>query len=105
MGYAKGKFAYGFSDRSGRRYPLSELVYEVQDGVRTGFRVGRDELDPDHPQNHIGRVRTSDDQSLRDPRPDRALVESRGFFGWAPVGNTLTRVRVVVGSVTVATGD
>jgi hypothetical protein len=57
------------------------------------------------PQNFLGRVRVVDPQSLRDPRPDTALEESRGFFGWKPVGNPLTRMVGSVGTVTVSTGD
>jgi hypothetical protein len=85
--YAPGKYAFGFCDRTGFRYPLKDLVYEVQNGVRTGLRVGKDVVDPDQPQNFLGRVRVFDPQSLRDPRPDKGLVASRGFFGWNPVGD------------------
>lgn len=67
---SKGSKAFGYCDRSGFRYPLKDLVYEVRDGVRTGFRVGRDIADPDHPQNFLGRLKIFDPQSLRDPRPE-----------------------------------
>lgn len=97
------KYAYGFSDRSGRRYPLDDLVYEVQDGQRTGMRVGRDELDPEHPQFFVGRVRTDDPKPLRDPRPDTGLAESRGLFGWRPVGDLAMELVSAVG--TVSAGD
>tara|TARA_R100000988_G_C3877485_1_gene106715 strand:+ start:216 stop:548 length:333 start_codon:yes stop_codon:yes gene_type:complete len=69
--YAKGNKAYGFCDKTGFRYKLSDLVYEYRDGTKTGFRVGRDVVDPDQPQNFLGRIRINDFQSLRDPRPDR----------------------------------
>lgn len=98
-----GKHAFGFSDRSGRRYPLKDLVYEVQNGQRTGSRVGRDEVDPDHPQLFTGRVRTDDPKPLRDPRPDTALAASRGFFGWRPVGHSSMGLVTALGSVMVST--
>ena len=52
--YARAKYAFGFCDRTGFRYPLEKLVYEVQNGVRTGLRVGYDVVDPDQPQNFWG---------------------------------------------------
>jgi hypothetical protein len=104
MTYSAGKRAFGFCDRTGFRYPLSDLVWEVRDGQKTGMRVGRDVVDPDHPQNFLGRVRVVDPQSLRDPRPDTSLAESRGLFGWNPVGDPVTTMVGSVGAVTVTTG-
>ena len=71
MGKATGKYAFGICDRTGFRYPINDLVYEFDNGKRTGLRVGRDVADRDHPQNFIGRIKTDDPQSLRDARPDR----------------------------------
>lgn len=99
MARASGKHAWGICDRTGFRYPLADLVYEYQNGVRTGIRVGRDIADPDHPQNFIGRVRTDDAQTLRDPRPDQ--LTDRGLFGWDPVGNPGTLLVSRVGRVSV----
>lgn len=99
--YAKGSRAFGFCDKTGFRYPLNELVYEYKNGVKTGFRVGKDVVDPDQPQNFLGRLKIFDPQSLPDPRPDKALDASRGFFGWNPVGNPLTLINCAVGTVTV----
>jgi|TARA_R100000426_G_scaffold27203_3_gene22858 hypothetical protein len=109
--YARGKYAYGYCDRTGFRYPLKDLVFEIQNGVRTGLRVGRDVVDPDQPQNFLGRIRIFDPQSLRDPRPDRSLQESRGFFNWPTVGDGgdppdgtgSMKLTVSLGSVTVTT--
>lgn len=70
MAYAKGKRAYGFCDRTGFRYKLTDLVDEVRNGVKTGFKVGRDVSDGDHPQNHLGRLRIADNMGLRNPRPE-----------------------------------
>ena len=88
MTYAAGKKAFGYCDKTGFRYALTDLVWESRDGKRTGMRVGKDVVDPDHPQNFLGRVRVVDPQSLRDPRPDTSMTESRGLFGWNPVGHT-----------------
>lgn len=103
MGYAAGKHAYGFCDRTGFRYPLKDLVYEYKDGVKTGLRVGKDVVDPDHPQNFLGRVKINDPQALRDPRPDTSLQESRALFGFDPVGNPAQYMIGYVGRVTVTT--
>jgi hypothetical protein len=105
MTYAAGKKAFGYCDKTGFRYPLNELVWEVKDGRRTGMRVGRDVVDPDHPQNFLGRVRVVDPQSLRDPRPDTSLLASRALFGWSPVGNPAVFLEGAVGAVTVSTGE
>ena len=105
MAYARGKKAFGYCDKTGFRYPLKDLVYEINNGRRTGFRVGRDVLDPDHPQNFIGRVKASDAQSLRDPRPDMNLAESRALWGWSPVGHPEVELTGAVGTVTVVTGE
>ena len=51
--YARGRYAFGFCDRTGFRYPLDELIFEVSNGVRTGMKVGRDVYDPDQPQNSL----------------------------------------------------
>lgn len=105
MSYAAGKRAFGYCDKTGFRYPLKDLVWEYKDGKRTGMRVGKDVVDPDHPQNFLGRVRVVDPQSLLNPRPDTSLEESRALFGWNPVGNPLTYMVGSVGTVTVSTGD
>ena len=47
MGKAVGKYAFGICDRTGFRYPINELVYEFNNGKRTGLRVGRDVADKD----------------------------------------------------------
>jgi hypothetical protein len=105
MAYASGKKAWGICDKTGRRYRLRDLVYEVNNGKRTGFRVGKDVVDPDHPQNFIGRVKASDAQSLRDPRPDAGVEASRALWGWNPVWNPAQAMVVSVGSVTVVSEE
>ena len=73
MTNARGKYAFGFCDRTGFRYSLDQLVDEYQNGVKTGLKVGFDVVDPDHPQNFLGRVRVDDPQSLREPRPESKI--------------------------------
>lgn len=103
MAYARGKYAFGYCDKTGFRYPLKDLVDEYKDGVKTGFRVGRDVVDPDQPQNFLGRVKINDPQALRNPRPDTSIVQSRALFGWNPVGNPAQFMVGSVGKVTVTT--
>ena len=80
MKYAKASKAFGFCDRTGFRYSLHDLVVEIRNGIPTGFRVGKDVADPDHPQNFLGRIQTSDPQSLLNPRPDRISDPVRVSF-------------------------
>lgn len=103
MSYARGKYAYGYCDKTGFRYPLNELVWEYKDGQKTGFRVGYDVVDPDHPQNFLGRLKITDPQSLRNPRPDTSLEESRNLFGFNPVGNPAQYMVGSVGNVKIVT--
>ena len=61
--YASGKKAWGFSERSGFRYRLSEMVVEWN-----GMKVGPDEYEPKHPQ--LTQTRTgADPEALFEPRP------------------------------------
>jgi hypothetical protein len=99
--YARGKHALGICDRSGLTYKLSDLVWEYQNGVKTGFRVGRDLVDPDQPQNFLGRVKINDPQALMNPRPDYAPGNS--LWGWNPVWNGAQYMVASVGTVTVTT--
>jgi hypothetical protein len=99
--YARGRRALGICDRTGFRYPLADLVWEFRNGQRTGLRIGKDVVDPDHPQNFLGRVRINDPQALRDPRPEQDVGPSRGFFGWRPVGDPSMDMTTAVGSVMV----
>jgi len=86
--YAAGKYALGICDRSGFSYKLKDLVYEVQDGKRTGLRVGKDMFDPDHPQNWLGRYPVDDPQALMGARPDsRTDSSSNASANWDPVGD------------------
>jgi len=62
--YASGKKAWGYSDRSGFRYRLRDMIKEWN-----GLKVGIDEYEPKHPQlepNHPG----PDPTALYQPRSD-----------------------------------
>lgn len=104
MAYAKGSRAFGFCDLTGFRYPLADLVWEIRNGKRTGFRVGKNVVDKDQPQNFLGRVKINDPQSLYQPRPDTSQAEANALWGWNPVGNPIApNLTGAVGSVTVTT--
>jgi hypothetical protein len=81
MATAKGKYAYGICDKTGFRYKLNDLVFEMKNGIKTGLRVGKDVADPDHPQNFLGRLRIHDPQSVRDARPDRVEPATIAILG------------------------
>lgn len=102
MNFARGKRAFGFCDRTGKRYPLADLVDEYNNGTKTGFRVGRDVADKDHPQNHLGRLRIFDPQTLMNPRPDTSLDASRALYGFGPVGHPSTFLQGNVGRVSIS---
>ena len=108
--FAKGKYAFGFCDRTGFRYKLKNLVPQVRAGRMTGLMVGKDMLDKDQPQNFLGRLGDyADPQALRSPRPDLSQDVSRRLSAFDPVGsgNANTAGNLVahgnVGTVTVTT--
>ena len=71
--YASGKKAWGYSDRSGFRYRLAEMVVEWN-----GLKVGPDEYEFKHEQLRPIKV-GPDPQALYQPRPDQrteSAVES-----------------------------
>ena len=112
MSYASGRYAFGYCDLTGFRYPLKDLVPQIVNGRPTGLRVGKDVVSPDQPQLQLGRLRLDDPQALRNPRPDQSLDESRRLFAFDPVGggNTALGSRTVgldmfgeVGTVKVVT--
>ena len=84
MGYSAGKYAYGICDKTGFRYPIKELVFEMRNGVRTGLKVGYDVVDPDLPQNFLGKFKDDDSQSLLDARPDRTEPEAERLLNPNP---------------------
>ena len=86
--YAKGKYAFGFCDRTGFRYKLKNLVPQIKAGRMTGLMVGKDMLDEDQPQNFLGRLGDyADPQAIRNTRPDLSQDASRELFAFDLVGN------------------
>ena len=86
--YAKGKYAFGFCDRTGFRYKLKDLVPQIKAGRMTGLMVGKDMLDKDQPQNFLGRLGDyAATQAIRNPRPDLSQDTCRELFAFGPVGN------------------
>jgi len=112
LSYASGKYAFGFCDRTGFRYPKKDLVQQIVNQRPTGLLVGKDVVDQDQPQLQLGKVRVDDPQALRNPRPDQSLEESRQVFSFNPVWGGVTALgsRTVglditgeIGNVTVVT--
>ena len=100
--YAAGKYAYGYSDRSGFRYKLSEMRTEWN-----GMKVGPDEYESKHPQLEP-RPKGADAQALKDPRPDQD-IETTAFTVYTNVGDGIigglitktTALSASVGTVTI----
>jgi len=100
---ARGKYAYGYCDRTGFRYPLRDLVPEIFNQRPTGFLIGKDVVDPDQPQLQVGKLLLDDPKPLINPRPDRSLDESRILSSFDPVGQVGLGMTSSVGRVTVTT--
>ncbi len=100
-GFTKGKYAFGFCDKTGFRYPLKDLVPEIVNQRPTGFLVGKDVVDPDQPQLQLGKILINDPRSLRNPRPDRSLDESRILASFNPVGQVGMDAFGYIGLITV----
>tara|TARA_B100001057_G_scaffold36350_2_gene32915 strand:- start:231 stop:962 length:732 start_codon:yes stop_codon:yes gene_type:complete len=79
--FARGKKAFGISDRSGFRYRLKDMRKEWN-----GLLVGKDEYEEKHPQlEPFGKA--ADAQALRNARPETNLLEQRSIqHGFNPVG-------------------
>lgn len=101
--YASGKYAFGFCDLTGFRYPIKQLVPQIVNGRPTGFLVGKDVNSPDQPQLKLGRIRMNDPQALRNPRPDQSLDESRVLSSFDTVGQVGLGMTSSVGRITVST--
>ena len=77
---ASGRYAYGYSDRSGFRYRLSEMRTEWN-----GSKVGPDEYESKHPQLEPS-TNVIDPQALRNPRPNLD-TEITAFTVYTNVGD------------------
>ena len=103
MSKARGKYAFGFCERTGFRYPLADLVEEYVQGKPTGLLVGKDMVDPDHPQNFLGVLdHPADAQALESPRPDTGQDESRRMFSFNPAGLGNMVMTMTLGRVTIS---
>jgi hypothetical protein len=89
--YTTGKKAWGYSDRSGFRYRLRDMIKEWN-----GLKVGRDEYEPKHPQlepNHPG----PDPTALYEPRVDtRTEVTVENLLGLNPFTSTASSAVITV---------
>jgi hypothetical protein len=102
--YAKGRDSPAVCDRCNTKWKLRELRLQVVNQFPTNQLVCPDCLDKDHPQLQLGRVPINDPQALRNPRPDRSLLNQRTLFGWKPVGDeSLLKGKACVGAVIVKT--
>ena len=64
MTASKGKRAFGFCDRTGFRYKLTDLVPQIENQRWNGLLVGKDVVDVDQPQLQLGKISISDRLSL-----------------------------------------
>ena len=89
--YASGKKAYGYSDRSGFRYRLRDMIKEWN-----GLKVGPDEYEAKHPQlepNYPG----PDPTALYEPRPDsRTEVSVENLLVLNPFLSTASSATITV---------
>ena len=89
--FASGKKSWGYSDRSGFRYRLRDMIKEWN-----GLKVGRDEYEPKHPQlepNHPG----PDPTALYEPRVDtRTEVTVENLLGLNPFTSTASSAVITV---------
>ncbi len=95
--YASGRYAYGYSDRSGFRYRLSEMRTEWN-----GSKVGPDEYESKHPQLEPS-TNVIDPQALRNPRPNLD-TETTAFtvytnVGGGIIGGLITKTTALSASV------
>lgn len=97
--YAVGKWAFGFCDICGQRYPLSKLRHLTIKTKRTNILACPEDWNPDHPQLQLGMYPVEDAWALRNPRPDTSYQTSgltadgtpgegsrNTQWGWNPVG-------------------
>ena len=94
--YASGRYAWGYSDRSGFRYRLREMRKEWN-----GLKVGPDEYESKHPQ--------LEPNSLYEPRPNQD-TDLTAFIVYTNAGDGIIgkkmesfTVTASLGTVTVST--
>ena len=89
--YASGKRAYGYSDRSGFRYRLRDMIKEWN-----GLKVGPDEYEAKHPQLEPN-YPCPDPTALYEPRPDsRTEVSVENLLVLNPFLSTASSASITV---------
>ena len=83
MGYATGKYALGICDRCGFSFKLNSLRFQQVDGRMTTLKVCRSCLDIDNEQWQVRLLDLTDNESLRDPRPDEIIIPGPALQ-WGP---------------------
>lgn len=109
--YASGRHAHGFCDICSFRYPLKQLKPLVVNFKKTNTLACPACWNKDHPQYGLNRLRITDPQALKNPRPDTSQAASRVTqWGWNPVGGdrldvttNLLEATGEVGDVTITT--
>ena len=90
--FASTKRAIAECDICGFQYKLKDLRELIEKGRSTNLKACNDCWNPDNPQLKLGEFPVDDPQAIRDPRPDRSIVESGPFssrniqWGYNPVG-------------------
>lgn len=78
--YASGKYAHQFCDVCGFRVKYGVLKELFEKDAATGVLACKTCWNPSHPQLRLGEKKVVDPQSLRRPRPDAGLEQSRQLF-------------------------
>ena len=84
VGYAKGTHALGLCDRCGFQYRLNSLKFQEFEGRLTSLKVCRFCYDVDNEQWMVRLLDTTDNQSLRDPRPEPPISGTDFLLMWGP---------------------
>lgn len=84
MAYAKGSRALGICDRCGFAFRLNSLRFQQADGRMTALKVCRSCMDIDNEQWQLRTLDLTDNQALRDPRPETDGLEDFASILWGP---------------------
>ena len=87
MAYAKGTRALALCDRCGFQYRLNSLKFQEVEGRVTSLKVCRFCYDVDNEQWMARLMDYTDNQSLRDPRPDNQQTPIYVVLQWGPESN------------------
>jgi hypothetical protein len=70
MAFAKGSRALGICDRCGFQFRLNSLRFQYVEGRKTELKVCHSCMDIDNEQWQLRLLDLTDNETLRDPRPD-----------------------------------